>query len=267
MSNVAILGITWAASALVMLCFYFVAIRRRSVDFLGVGRAVALAIATLLLCSTLNGFPERKYLIATLVLLWAVRLAGHLLYFRCNATNREIRFRQLCAAWGSDTERKLFLLFQMHALLCVVLSLPVLVVMSNQVPCFTVWDTIAVGLWVFAVGGVAISDLQLDLSQKNLSGSGQVCTVGLWRYSRHPNYFFEWLHWTAYAVLAVGTAQWWMAFLTIWVVLYLLLQVTGIPPSEEQALAMYGDEYRNYQRRTSAFVPWFPRAEETRAEE
>ena len=82
---------------------------------------------------------------------------------------------------------------------------------------------------------------------------------GLWRYSRHPNYFFQWLTWVAYALMALAAPWGWIGLLAPLLILYLIVFVTGIPPSEEQALKSRGDDYRRYQRETSAFVPWFPR--------
>ena len=82
---------------------------------------------------------------------------------------------------------------------------------------------------------------------------------GLWRYSRHPNYFFQWLTWVAYALVALAAPWGWVGFLTPAIMLFLILFVTGIPPREERLLRSRGDDYRRYQRETSAFVPWSPR--------
>jgi steroid 5-alpha reductase family enzyme len=82
---------------------------------------------------------------------------------------------------------------------------------------------------------------------------------GLWRYSRHPNYFFQTLTWVAYALIAVAAPYGWLAFLAPLAILYLVLFVTGVPPAEESSLRTRGDAYRRYQERTSAFVPWPPR--------
>jgi hypothetical protein len=82
-----------------------------------------------------------------------------------------------------------------------------------------------------------------------------VCREGLWRYSRHPNYFFEWLHWWAYVFLAIGSPLWWLPMLGVAVMFLFLTRVTGIPPTEAQALRSRGDAYRAYQRTTNAFFP------------
>ena len=83
---------------------------------------------------------------------------------------------------------------------------------------------------------------------------------GLWRYSRHPNYFFQWLTWVAYALLALSAPYGWLGLSAPIAMLLLILFVTGIPPAEEQALRSRGEDYRRYQRETSAFVPLPPRA-------
>ena len=84
--------------------------------------------------------------------------------------------------------------------------------------------------------------------------------MGLWRYSRHPNYFFEWLVWVAYCVFAWPSPWGWATIYCPLLMLFFLFRVTGIPMTEEQALRSRGDDYRDYQRTTSAFVPWFPKA-------
>ncbi len=83
---------------------------------------------------------------------------------------------------------------------------------------------------------------------------------GLWRFSRHPNYFFQWLTWVAYAIVALAAPYGWIGLLAPALMLYLILFVTGIPPAEESSLRSRGDDYRRYQRETSPFVPWFPRS-------
>jgi steroid 5-alpha reductase family enzyme len=83
--------------------------------------------------------------------------------------------------------------------------------------------------------------------------------VGLWRYSRHPNYFFEWLIWVAFALFALGSPAGLWGLFSPALILYFVLRVTGIPATEAQAIRTRGEEYRRYQQTTSAFVPWFPR--------
>jgi steroid 5-alpha reductase family enzyme len=113
-----------------------------------------------------------------------------------------------------------------------------------------------------AITGEALADAQLAAFKRDAANRGRVCEAGLWRYSRHPNYFFEWLIWVAYFVFAVGSPWGWVALIGPASILYLLLRVTGIPMTEEQSLRSRGDAYRRYQRTTSAFIPWLPKKPE-----
>ena len=110
-----------------------------------------------------------------------------------------------------------------------------------------------------ALTGESTADRQLERFKAETANRGRTCRAGLWRYSRHPNYFFEWVIWVAYALFAASVARWRDRLACPPVMLYLLFRVTGIPATEAQALRVAGDEYREYQRTTSAFVPWIPR--------
>ena len=114
-------------------------------------------------------------------------------------------------------------------------------------------------LWLLAVSGEALADAQLAAFQRDPANRGQVCDTGLWRTSRHPNYFFEWLTWVAYALFALASPWGWLGLIGPACILWLLLRVTGLPTTEAQSLRSRGDAYRRYQARTSAFVPWFPK--------
>jgi steroid 5-alpha reductase family enzyme len=110
-----------------------------------------------------------------------------------------------------------------------------------------------------SLSGEALADRQLESFKRDPQNRGRVCDVGLWRYSRHPNYFFEWLIWLSYALYASTSPAGWAAWIAPALILYFLLRVTGIPATEAQALRSRGDAYRRYQARTSPFVPWFRR--------
>ena len=116
------------------------------------------------------------------------------------------------------------------------------------------------------IAGEALADAQLKVFRTDPANKGRVCDVGLWRWSRHPNYFFEWFGWLAYPVIAISPGDplsypWGFAALLGPVFMYwILVYVTGIPPLEAQMLRSRGDRYRDYQSRTSPFFPWLPQA-------
>ena len=119
------------------------------------------------------------------------------------------------------------------------------------------FEWIGFGLWMISVSFEAMADRQLAEFKKDPANKGKVCDTGLWRYSRHPNYFFEWLMWMSYFIFALGSPYGWLGIISPAIILYLLLKVTGIPATEEQSLRSKGDKFREYQKTTSVFVPWF----------
>jgi len=143
--------------------------------------------------------------------------------------------------------------------LLALLSIPLL--LSNYDPRvhlgFT--DFLGFALWVVAIGGESLADHQLKRFKSDPANRGRVCASGLWRYSRHPNYFFEWLVWVAFFLFAMPAPWGWTTIFAPALMLFFLLRVTGIPYTEQQSLRSKGDAYRAYQRTTSAFVPWFPK--------
>src|SRR5262249_42351582 len=103
------------------------------------------------------------------------------------------------------------------------------------------------------------ADAQLRAFKRDPSNKGKVCEVGLWSWSRHPNYFFECCIWIGYAIYSLPCAFGAAAWLGPAIILGSILRVTGIPATEAQALRSKGDLYRAYQARVSAFVPWPPK--------
>ena len=112
-----------------------------------------------------------------------------------------------------------------------------------------------------AFAGEALADSQLKSFRMNPANKGKVCDIGLWRWSRHPNYFFEWFGWVSYPVIALSFDYPW-GFATLLAPLFMfwiLRYVTGVPPLEEQMLKSRGDAYRAYQAQTSVFFPLPPK--------
>ena len=187
---------------------------------------------------------------------WGARLGLHL-WMRVRGEAEDGRYRNLRAHWQGN-QLKFFLFFQFQALLIVLFALPFLAVARNPV---TYSPALIAGalIWLCSVIGESIADLQLARFRANPANRGRTCRDGLWRYSRHPNYFFEWLHWFAYVCLAIGSPIAWLAWSGP-VVMYVFLRwISGIPYTEAQALRSRGDDYRAYQQSTPMLLPWFPK--------
>ena len=163
-----------------------------------------------------------------------------------------------------SNQRNFLLFFLAQALFVVVFSLPFWVAAHNPVANWTLWTTSAVLVWLVSVVGESTADRQLSAHRNNPTNKGKTCRSGLWRYSRHPNYFFEWLFWVGLAVLGLSGFDWRTALVLVAPVsiYWLLVHVSGIPPLERHMVESRGEAFRAYQRRVSAFFPRPPRADQ-----
>ncbi len=208
-----------------------------------------------------SGVPVRRRLLFVMVALWSLRLSVHLAR-RIAALHpkEEGRYLELRRRWSAGLNGKFFRFFLFQGLLNVGLSVPFLFIASNGSPGFGSIEIAGGLLFAASLLGEAAADAQLDAFKRDPGQKGKVCRAGLWRYSRHPNYFFEWLVWCAFALMASASPGGWLSWACPALMLYFLLGVTGIPATEEQGVRSRGDAYLDYQATTSAFVPWFPRS-------
>lgn len=246
----------WACAAMVMTLGWWWQRRHRNAGIVDALWALLLAAAGVFHAVSGHGTPSARILIALCASAWGLRLGLHL-WHRVHHEPEDGRYRALREHW-QGSQRAFFLFFQFQAGLVVLFSLPFAAVAWNTHP-HPLWLVAGVAIWLLALVGESIADRQLARFRADEANRGRTCRAGLWRYSRHPNYFFEWLTWIGYALMAIGSPLVWMAWLGP-VVMYLFLRyLSGIPFTEQQALRNRGDDYRAYQSSTSAFFPWFVR--------
>jgi steroid 5-alpha reductase family enzyme len=204
------------------------------------------------------GFETRKILICGMVIMAGLRLGTHLaLRVLKHLRQEEPRYAQIRKEWGDKAEVKMAFFFQMQALSNLLLAIPFFLIARNPDKHLNPFEYAGAALWLISVIGEATADAQLSAFKRNPANKGKVCDAGLWGYSRHPNYFFEWLMWVSYFVFALGSPYGFIAIISPAIILYLLLKVTGIPMTEAQSLRSKGDAFKAYQQRVSVFVPWF----------
>jgi steroid 5-alpha reductase family enzyme len=244
-----------AVATAVMLALWVRQLRTRdatSVDvawtLLVVGFALTYAVAA-------DGDPARRALVAGLVAVWGLRLALHLVRDRVLAARGEDgRYRAFREQWGPRAPRNFLFLHLAQVVFALLFSVPLLAAMRGGP--LDAWALAGALVWLIAVAGEGVADRQLAAFRADPANRGAVCRAGLWRYSRHPNYFFEWLQWWAYVLIGHAAP---LTFVGPAVMLVFLFRLTGIPYTERQALRTRGEKYRAYQRTTSAFIPWPPR--------
>lgn len=246
--------LTGAAAVSGLMCvLWLLHFPMRNASIVDPGWAAGMAILALIYGFLGDGYWPRSALMMAMGAIWGSRLCLYLL-MRVLGHPEEGRYVEIRRKWGSNIGFKFLLFFEGQAALCVLLAIPFYIAARNAEPQLSALELIAVAIWLIAVAGESLADAQLAAFKRNPANKGKTCRAGLWNYSRHPNYFFEWLVWVAFAVFA----HHWTALLSPALMLYFLLRVTGIPATEAQALRTKGDDYRDYQQRTSMFVPWFP---------
>jgi steroid 5-alpha reductase family enzyme len=216
-----------------------------------------LAVLALGYAWLLPGDPARRALVAIVGGLWGARLAVHIAV-RVASGPEDPRYLTLRAEWKDNLPLRFLRFFQVQAVVDVVLSVPFLLMALDAAPFGRVTELAGLALWVMALAGESAADAQLARFKRDPANKGRVCRSGLWSVSRHPNYFFEWLLWCSFALMATGAPWGWVSWSAPAMMWYFLVRVTGIPLAEKQAVASRGDAYRAYQREVSAFVPWFP---------
>lgn len=192
-------------------------------------------------------------------LIWALRLGGHLqARIRRHHPSEDSRYHKLRDVWEGHVERAFFWLFQAQALLVILLSMPFFLI-SRTGNSWGLWEWAGLLITLTGLIGETISDRQMDRFKEKNSDPKGVCREGLWKYSRHPNYFFEFIIWVGFFLFACGSHWGWLTLYAPACILFLLLKVTGIPPTEASAVKRKGDAYRDYQATTSPFIPLPPK--------
>lgn len=207
---------------------------------------------------TPDGFPARKWLISILVTIWGLRLSIHLLR-RNWGKGEDFRYRKWREEHGARWWwQSFFRVFMLQGVLLWIISAPLLAAQIRPTPDhLTVLDWLGAAVWAVGFFFEAAGDLQLGRFRANPANKGKVLNTGVWRYSRHPNYFGDAAQWWGYYLIATAGGGFW----TIWspiLMTIMLLQVSGVALLEK-TLTTTKPGYKEYVESTSAFVPWFPR--------
>jgi steroid 5-alpha reductase family enzyme len=250
-------SVSLAIMFLVMLTGWVASIRLKNAGIVDVIWAFSFGLLAVIFASFERGLPARRLLLLTIVLPWTIRLGAYLL----KRFLREFPYEdKRYAAWRSEWKEKatfnMFWVFQLQGFLIAILSWQFALSCADASP-IRYSDLIGVAVGLIGFVGESVADSQLAAFKSDPANVGKVCTQGLWNFSRHPNYFFEWLVWIGLFVFVSANR---LGIYTVYsplLMLFMLTRVSGIKLTEEHAVRARGSEYERYQKTTSAFVPWF----------
>ncbi len=252
-------GIAVAIAVVGFAVVWAISVRIRNYGLLDAAWSYGVAVLAPIYAWFGSGYGTRKWAMTAIGVAWSLRLGTYILVRVLRHHPKEdVRYETLRRRWPGTGMFLVF--FELQAVLVVIFSLPFLLVAFNPSPQLQWIEIAGLCLAALALVGEAASDLQMSAFKADPASHGQVCRRGLWRYSRHPNYFFESMVWWGFFLAALGSPWGWTMIVCPLLMLYFLFKVTGIPLTEEYAVKSKGDAYREYQRTTSAFIPWFPKS-------
>jgi steroid 5-alpha reductase family enzyme len=249
-------GASFAATAMAVL--WVIQVRTGDASHVDVGWAIEIALVASLYALLSDADPGHRVLAALLASIWGWRLGLYLLFNRVLGKEEDGRYQALRAKWGAHANRNFFVFFQFQAAFVVFFSVPYLLISLDSARGLGALEWTGVAVWAVGNAGAIAADRQLASWRADSANRGSTARTGLWSWSRHPNYFFEWITWCGVALVATAAPWGWLAWIVPAGLLFLLFRVTGIPATEAQALRSRAD-YAEYQRATSVFVPLPPR--------
>lgn len=198
----------------------------------------------------------KALLITMLISIWGIRLALHI-YPRLSKKHEDFRYEQMRLKWGKSANiRSYFQVFMLQGLFLLLISASTMVAVNGAETFFNI-NAVGIAVWVIGFLFESIGDYQLSRFIKNPANKGKVMTEGLWRYTRHPNYFGEIIQWWGIWLIVVGTLYWQFAIISPLTITILIYFVSGVPLLEKK----YKDNhaYKEYAKKTSKFFPLPPR--------
>jgi steroid 5-alpha reductase family enzyme len=246
-----------------MAILWMIALRIKKASIVDPAWAASIAFLALFYTTFSMGGGVRFFLAATMGVLWGMRLCFFILFYRVLFKEEDGRYKELLSQWGDNKNIKLFKFYMLQALVAVLFSVPYLIISLNPARQINGLELFGFMIWLGAFFAETVADLQLEYHKRQPENKGKTCRIGLWSWSRHPNYFFEFLVWCGVAIFTLASPWGFIALLCPIAIFHFVYNVTGIPKTEEQSLRSRGDEYRKYQQEVSKFFPRPPQRNST----
>jgi len=235
---------------------FLLAIAMKRNDIVDIAWGLGFIIVALLSLVAIPGITWRRLLVSGLVIAWGLRLAGYL-YLRNRGRKEDFRYAQWRQQWGGNWMLRSYLqVFILQGLLMLMITYPLFTVTQSRIVDIGILDGIGILVWLVGFLFEAIGDAQMRAFKQDPANRGKIMDRGLWRYTRHPNYFGESAMWWGIWIILMSNSHGIYAIFSPIIITFLLLRVSGVPMLEKK----YRDDpaYREYVRRTSAFIPLPP---------
>lgn len=244
----------------IMLCLWLRQLRTKDATSVDVGWAATIGALAVAFAITSGGSLLSRGLAAVVALSWSGRLSLHILFDRVlRHRGEDARYAALRQHLGPRAAQRFVFVYLLQAALAVAFAMPFLVLANHDATALAPIQIAGVCLFSLGLGLESWSDRHLAAHRKDPTQQGRACRSGPWRYSRHPNYFGEWLVWCGISAIAMPAPHGELALLAPSLMFVLIRFVSGVPWAERQSLKSRGDDYRAYQRETNCFFPWWPR--------
>lgn len=240
-----------------MTAVFIIALIKKDNSVVDIAWGIGFILIALLTFFLDKGFEARDILVTVLVIIWGLRLATHI-FVRNKGRGEDFRYAQWRKEWGKWFYlRSFFQIFMLQGFLMLIIAYPLMLVNYSQETSISFLDGVGFALWILGFFFEAGGDYQLTRFKKIPGNKGKIMKYGLWKYTRHPNYFGETTMWWGIFLIAVSVKDGWTAVISPLLITFLLLRVSGVTMLEKKYVG--NKEFEEYARRTSSFFPWFPK--------
>jgi steroid 5-alpha reductase family enzyme len=264
MTTAEVTAVTLGVIGAYMTLLWLASLALRNASIVDIFWGLGFVVSALTYYVLADGYDGRKFLVLLLVVLWGVRLSAHI-GWRNRGHGEDYRYRAMRERAGpAFWWRSYFQVFLLQGVLLWIISAPFVAAMHSQDPDdLTLLDSIGTDVWMVGFVFEAVGDWQLARFKADPDNKGKVMRTGLWRYTRHPNYFGDATVWWGLWIIAAGTPWGWATVFAPIIMTGLLLRVSGVALLE-RTITKRRPEYADYIESTSAFIPWFPKAAQPR---
>lgn len=248
-----LLNLLIGAGTLTVLWFFY--LWKKNPAVVDLGWAIGLTLMGLTHNLGVGTLTAGKILISVLVVLWGLRLGGYLFWTRLRLGKKDARYESLQQRQKIPAPVFFLIHYLFQACFQAVVGF-VFIFTTQSLIIDSIYAITGLILWCVGYGGSIAADTQLHQFRTHPENRGKVCQVGVWNYSRHPNYFFEILLWSGFSFIGLPTHLGWLGLISPVMLLLTMRFITG-PISERQSLKSKPETYRQYQETTSMIIPWF----------